>query len=193
MPEQSENTFVVLMKRLNGQTMEEILAQYVAGPDDLEQALAGLDESNLDIARGPRKWTIRQIVHHIVDGDDIWKACLKAALGNSGCVYHFDWYDQEPWVERLDYAGREIDSALDLFRANRRYTAGLLEHLPDAWGRHAIVTWGNVPDGRRLTVGNMICTQTIHVPWHVDQIMATRELLTQVRVDGAAGGQTHTE
>lgn len=21
-------------------------------------------------------WTIRQIVHHIVDGDDIWKLCI---------------------------------------------------------------------------------------------------------------------
>jgi hypothetical protein len=178
MPEQSiENTFIVLIKRLNGQTMEEILAQYAAGPDELERALDGLEESDLEAVREPGKWTIRQLVHHIVDGDDIWQACLKAAVGNPGCVYHLDWYDQEAWVDRLDYAGREISSALDLFRANRQYTAGLLHHLPDAWGRHVIVTWGHVPDGRRLTVGNMICTQTIHVPWHIDQIRATREYL----------------
>jgi hypothetical protein len=103
--------------------------------------------------------------------------CLKAALGNPGCVYHFGWYDQEPWVEHLDYAGREIGSALDLFRANRRHVAALLRRLPDAWSRHAIVVWPQLPDGRRLTVGDMLCTQTIHVPWHVDQIEATKEVL----------------
>jgi hypothetical protein len=173
----SENTFMLLIKRLAGQSNEEILAQYVAGPDDLERALEGLDESGLDVAREPGKWTIRQIVHHVVDGDDIWKACLKAALGNPGCVYHLDWYDQEPWVERLDYAGRAIAPSLALFRANRRHAAGLLRHLPDAWGRSVIVTWGHIPNGRRLTVGNMICTQTIHVPWHIDQIRATQQVL----------------
>ena len=144
-----ENTFSLLIKRLNGQSSDEILAQYVAGPEDLERALEGLDASDLDTAREPDKWTIRQIVHHIVDGDDIWKTCLKAALGNPGCVYHLDWYDQESWVEQLDYAGRELDTALALFRANRRHVAELIEHLPDAWGRAATVTWGLLPDGRR--------------------------------------------
>ena len=178
MPQQStENTFSLLIKRLNGQSNEDILAQYVAGPDDLERAIEGLDEADLDAAREPGKWTIRQIVHHVIDGDDIWKACLKAALGNPGCVYHFDWYDQEPWVERMDYAGRQIGPVLALFHANRQHTAGLIRHLPDAWSRAAIVTWGHVPDGRRLTVGDMLCAQTVHVPWHVDQIRATREVI----------------
>jgi hypothetical protein len=165
------------MQRLAGQTREDILAQYADGPDMLERALAGLEGPDLDTPRAPGKWTIRQIVHHIVDGDDIWKTCLKAALGSPGCVFHFDWYDQERWVEQLDYAGRTITGALDLFRANRQHVAGLLTHLPDVWGRHTIVTWAHIPDGRRLTVGDMLCTQTIHVPWHVDQIGATRELL----------------
>jgi hypothetical protein len=183
-----QNTFTLLMQRLAGQTHEDILAQYVDGPDILERALSGLNESDLDTARSPGKWTIRQIVHHIVDGDDIWKTCLKAALGNSGCVYHFDWYDQERWVEQLDYAGREIAGALDLFRANRQHVAGLLTHLPDVWGRHTIVTWAHIPDGRRLTVGDMLCTQTIHVPWHVDQIRATRDVLaTDAHGDGEEG------
>ena len=178
MPQQpGENTFSLLIRRLNGQSNDDILAQYVAGPDDLERALEGLAESDLDAAREPGKWTIRQIVHHVVDGDDIWKTCLKAALGHPGCVYHFDWYDQEPWVERMDYAGREIGSGLALFRANRQHVTGLIRHLPDAWGRAAIVTWGHVPDGRRLTVGDMLCAQTVHVPWHVDQIRATREVI----------------
>jgi hypothetical protein len=80
-------------------------------------------------------------------------------------------------VERLDYAGRAVGASLALFRANREHTVSLLRQLPDAWGRYAIVTWGHIPDGRRLTVSDMICTQTIHVPWHIDQIRATREVL----------------
>jgi uncharacterized damage-inducible protein DinB len=59
-----------------------VLAKYLEGPALVEQALAGLQDADLDVSPSQGGWTIRQIVHHIVDGDDLWKACIKAALGN---------------------------------------------------------------------------------------------------------------
>lgn len=50
------------------------LAQYADSPAQLEAILNGLTESDLELAQPPDTWTVRQIVHHIVDGDDIWKS-----------------------------------------------------------------------------------------------------------------------
>jgi len=101
-----------------------ILAQYAEGPALLESALAGLTESDLDLALSVDSWSIRQIVHHIADGDDIWKTCIKAALGNSDGLFTLQWYWDKPqmvWSENWTYASRGIESSLALLCANRRH------------------------------------------------------------------------
>ena len=51
--------------------MEATIARYADGPNQLETAIVGLSEEELDIAESDGSWTIRQIVHHVADGDDI--------------------------------------------------------------------------------------------------------------------------
>jgi hypothetical protein len=62
----------------------ETLALYISGPDRLQAVLAGLSEMELDSCCAPGEWTIRKIVHHLADGDDIWSMCIKVALGAPG-------------------------------------------------------------------------------------------------------------
>jgi hypothetical protein len=57
-------------------TFKSVLAQYAQGPTLLEQALSGLTDTDLDLTLSEDSWSIRQIVHHIADGDDIWKICI---------------------------------------------------------------------------------------------------------------------
>jgi len=94
-----------------------ILARYIDGVAQLEAAIVGLTESDLDIAQAAGRWTIRQIVHHVIDGDDLRKVCIKAALGNSEGIFSLQWYwdkSQDEWVESWDYAGRAIESFTDV-------------------------------------------------------------------------------
>ena len=82
---------------------DAILARYREGPALLERTLAGLQDSDLDISLSQGGWTIRQIVHHIVDGDDLWKSGIKAALGNPGVDFTLAWYWEQPqtiWADR---------------------------------------------------------------------------------------------
>lgn len=104
-----------------------ILNRFAAGPDELERALEGLSEADLDLTRAPTRWTIRQILHHVVVGDDMVILRAKAAFGSSGAVFYGGWYDHEAWVDTLDFSGREVGPGLTLLRANRLY----------------IVTWWN--------------------------------------------------
>ena len=98
-----------MVEQLNDQ--EEIIAMYAGGPNQLETAITGLSEGDLDIAQSEGAWTIRQIVHHVADGDDIWKIFIKRTIGNPGGLFDLDWYrsiPQDEWVKRWSYAHREI-------------------------------------------------------------------------------------
>jgi hypothetical protein len=116
-------------------TFKNILAQYADGPTLLEQTLSGLTETDLDLTLSADSWSIRQIVHHIVDGDDIWKTCIKTALGNSDALFSLQWYtvkSQMEWSESWAYPCRGLTTSLELYRANRRHIVDLLEHIPGA-------------------------------------------------------------
>lgn len=153
-----------------------VMERYAEGPGQLERALAGLDGPDLDVNASRGGWTIRQIVHHIVDGDDLWKLCIKTALGNEDAEFALGWYwalSQDEWAERWRYSTRSIDVSLALFRANRDHVMQLLKHVPDAWQRSIGMPKS---DGHteRVTVGTAIQIQADHVMHHIDQIVAIR-------------------
>lgn len=156
---------------------EELLARYADCPRRLRAALAGLAEANLD--RGPLTggWTIRQIVHHVVDGDDLWKACIKAALGNSGAVFHLDWYwsmGQGLWAERWNYAGRALEPSLAFFAASRQHVVQLLEQVPQALERRIVIRWPGARE-QEVAVWWVIEMQTRHGAGHIGDIQAIRQ------------------
>lgn len=154
----------------------EVLARYQDGPAQLQAALAGLSSADLDTAPDADDWTIRQIVHHIVDGDDIWKTFVKIALGNSAATFELQWYwdvPQTAWAESWAYASREIAPSLALFHANRRHVVQLLREIPDAWERSLTIKWPG-GDLQQVTVGWVIEMQARHVMGHVEDIRRIR-------------------
>jgi uncharacterized damage-inducible protein DinB len=155
---------------------DSVLARFMAGPALLEQALADIQDTELDASPANGGWTIRQIVHHIVDGDDLWKIGIKVALGNEQAEFSLDWYrtqPQEVWAEKWAYANRSLDVSLALLRAIRNHIEQLVRQLPDGW--HRSVGFRK-PDGKieRLPVGTIVEMQTDHVEHHVKQIRAIR-------------------
>ncbi len=153
-----------------------ILARYMDGPTQLKDAIAHLTEMQLDVAPTAESWTIRQIVHHVVDGDDIWTIGIKAALGNSQAIFGFQWYwdkPQDEWAKSWNYAGRAIEPSVALFVANRRHVVQLILQIPDAWNRSLSLKW---PDKQeQITVGGIIEMQAHHAIHHINDILAIRQ------------------
>src|SRR5512141_2596942 len=150
---------------------EAILALYVDGPAQLDAALTGLAESELDLALTSDSWTIRQIVHHIVDGDDIWKTCIKAALGNTEGLFSLQWYGdktQIEWAENWKYSSRSIESSLALFRANRHHIVELVQQTPNAWKKSVRIKWSHGEE--RITIVDVLVSQAHHVVEHATDI-----------------------
>ncbi len=157
---------------------QKILTRYAEGPSRLINAVAGLNETNLNQSLSSSSWSIRQLIHHIADGDDFWKLAIKAAIGNNGGTYNVNWYweiEQDEWVAGWDYAGREIDSSLALFTANRRHTVALLNHFPQAWEHYVNIPWldGEI---RKVVVASTLEGQGNHAIGHIENILAIRKL-----------------
>lgn len=158
-------------------THETILTQYADGPSRLEAALVGVTDSELNLALTAGSWSIREIVHHLADGDDIWKICIKAALGNNDGFYSLQWYWDKPqieWSKNWKYASRSIGSSLDLLHANRQHILELIQSIPNVWEKSIRLKWPDQPE-ERVTVGDVLEMQARHVFEHIKDIQAIRQ------------------
>lgn len=154
------------------------ITSYAGGPYLLETAITGLSATELDIAESGDRWTIRQIVHHVVDGDDIWKAFIKQAIGNPGSRFDLQWYwelPQDEWGERWGYASRAIEPSLALFRACREHIAQLLQELPAVWEQTLLIKWPN-GEQQEVSVAWVVEMQSQHVLGHVEDIRRARKV-----------------
>jgi hypothetical protein len=154
----------------------EALARYAAGPDQLEAEIGGLSESDLDLSLAPGEWTIRQIVHHLADGDDMWSLCAKMGLGAPGCTFDTHWYPgNEPWADKMEYTAGALEPSMTLFRANHFHIAQLLKRIPDGWQREVVLKAPWLEGERRVKVEAVIDLLTKHAVEHVEEIHKVRE------------------
>lgn len=151
---------------------EGAISRYREGPSLLEDTVKGLKDDVLDAVPSGGGWTIRQIVHHVVDGDDIWKLGIKMAIGSDHAEFPLGWYQgmsQETWAVRWAYGSRSIDASLSLLKAIREHIVQLLESVPEAWNRAVLL---HKRDGQieRVPVGFVIQMQGDHLVQHVQRI-----------------------
>ena len=158
--------------------MEEALQAYIACADELTSALSGLCEADLN--RGPVDgWNIRQIVHHIADGDELWKTCILLAMGNPDAEFHLAWYwdiSQDDWAESWSYGQRKIGTSLARLRANRLHVVELLRQKPESWTYSARMHIPTQTEECRVSIADVVKSQTDHVQQHLADIRALSRL-----------------
>ena len=156
---------------------DRILQDYEDCLSLLRESVDGLRGSGLDRSSKPDEWTMREIVHHIADGDYLWKTCILVALGESERPFHLKWYwetDQVRWSRLWEYASREIETSLALLAANRRHTVELLRKVPGSLSRTIAIEW---PEGdqQEVSIEWVVEMQTNHVEHHAMEIRRIRE------------------
>jgi hypothetical protein len=155
----------------------EIINLFKQGPSMLENTLSRLSENELDYAPSNGGWSIRQIIHHIADGDDLWKTGIKVALGSEHAKFSLKWYQTIPqieWAKRWKYEKRSIATSLNLFKVNRDHILQLLEYVPDGWTK---TFQYQEPDGKieLIPIGFVIEMQAKHVVHHINRILEIRK------------------
>jgi hypothetical protein len=140
----------------------ELFRRYLAGPDELEAALAGLSEAELDRPGPGGGWSIRQIAHHPVYGELLWIGHVRMALAEPGREYVVSYGSKQA---ELAEASRPLEPTLALLRALRAYLRPIVEAIPDALDRYTVDAAGN-----RTTVADSLAACARHLAEHTDEI-----------------------
>jgi len=150
----------------------DIIGRYVDCASRLQMVIQGLAESELDLAETGGGWTIREYIHHMTDGDDIWKSFIKRALGSPQGAFMLDWYWQIPqveWGKAWRYAEREIEPSLALLAASRAHVAQLLRANCGSLDNQMAM---GMPDGneQQVSIREIVEMQTRHIEGHTADI-----------------------
>ncbi len=112
-------------KNLGEQDARAVLA---STPGMLHQAVCALTPEQIEEPIAPGKWSVRQIVAHLADCEIAFSFRLRQVLAEPGIVLQP--FDQGKWAEH--YAGYDLPSALELFRAARGWNMKLVGGLGPA-------------------------------------------------------------
>ena len=150
---------------------QELMILYASLPERLTAAVNGLSDDQLDLAGGPDEWSIRQIVHHLADGQAVWSICMRMAIGAPGSAIQFDWYPgNDAWADRMRFAERSIEPSLASLRALHQETAESLALIPDAWDRRVIIGEPGSGDEQAFSVAQIVDFTAEHFVEHLDEI-----------------------
>jgi hypothetical protein len=114
----------------------DVLRTWLAIPADIEEAIEGLSEDELDQTGGPDRWSIRETVHHLVEANLVASNILLSALARSGAVFDWSWVmPNAAWMQNMRYATAPVGPAIKALRALQEHLAAVIENIPDALGR----------------------------------------------------------
>jgi uncharacterized damage-inducible protein DinB len=145
------------------------IAQIVAAPNNLRDAVAGLSHEQLDTPYRPGGWTVRQLVHHMPDSHMNSYIRLKLALTEDEPTIKA--YEEDLWAELADSRDTPVEVSLTLFEAlHHRWTILLGSLRAEDFARRL-----RHPVNGAMTVDNLLGIYAWHGRHHVAHITSLRE------------------
>lgn len=150
---------------------KSLIETYAAGGLTLAKAIEGLDDSDLDAIPIPGTWSIRQIVVHLMDSDLVASDRMKriAAMDKPLLMG----YDETAFANLPGSQTIDAHLACDIFAKNRRLTAHILRHLPDA----AFDRFGIHSENGKVTLAYMVPAYIEHLEHHMRFLRQKRQRL----------------
>lgn len=144
-----------------------LIERYRTGAADVEDALAGAAEADLDRRPPSGAWTAREIAHHLADSETMAAIRLRRLIAEDDPVIHG--YDEPVWARRLHY-DRPIETSLVLVHAVRAASHDLLTRLTsEDWART-----GTHTESGPYSVERWLEIYAEHPHEHADQIRRAR-------------------
>lgn len=144
-----------------------LLDRYASAVADLEDAVAGISDAELDATPPDGGWTPRMVVHHCADSESMASIRLRRLIAEDSPV--IAGYDEPEWARRLHY-DRPIATSLAVVRAVRAASLELLRALtPAEWERT-----GTHAESGAYSVDRWLEIYAEHTHEHADQIRRAR-------------------
>lgn len=141
-------------------------------PADLEAEVIGLSDSQLDTPYREGGWSVRQVVHHLVDSHMNSVIRMKLILTEDHPTLKP--YDQEKWAELPDTKRLPIEGSLQELKGLHRRWCYLLDQLTDEqWQRT-----GYHPENGVMVLENFLKIYSHHGENHLKQITTLKEKMS---------------
>jgi hypothetical protein len=114
------------------------------------------------------KWSIQQVVIHVMDSDLIATDRLKRMIAEDNPT--LIGYDENKFAQNLFYDEQPADAAVQIVDLNRKLFVNVLRKLPDA----ALQRKGNHNERGLITVGKYLQSTIDHLEHHLKFIHAKR-------------------
>jgi hypothetical protein len=121
----------------------DILATLAGQLDSTQSLLRGIDEDKAGWRYAPDKWSIKELVGHVIDTERIFAyRALRFARNDRTELPGFE---QDDYINHAGFDARRLDSIVQEFEFVRRANLLMLSHLDDAaWQRRGIASGGEV-------------------------------------------------
>ncbi|MCZ6655254.1 MAG: DinB family protein [Planctomycetota bacterium] len=149
----------------------EAVERYAAGASAPAQAIAGLTADQVGSHPVPERWSIRQVVLHLMDVDLIGSYRIKRILAEDNPT--LDLFDEVAFAQNLGYEQQDAAAAAEVFRLNRALTADMLRRLPD----EDFERTGNHGEVGPVSIGFYVRLFTHHVAHHMKFVHKKRTVL----------------
>lgn len=168
-----QTTTTPLSKAFDGLTNEYLLDVYASGPARLKQAVEALSEEELSVFPFEGKWSIKEIVFHVLDAELVGSIRFRQTITQSDV--HLPFYNQEIWTKEMEYQQRDIyalNEALEMFRLLRAANTRLLRSVTEnQWQLSAYH-----PERGEITLRQLLELYADHGERHIEQVLARRRL-----------------
>lgn len=138
-------------------------------PAQLERAVSGLTDPQLDTPYRPGGWTVRQLVHHVADSHMNAYTRFRLALTEENPTIKP--YDEAKWAELEDARTMPIGVSLTLLDAMHERWAVLLRATPAESYQRTL----SHPDNGAMTVDALLTIYSWHGRHHTAHVTALRE------------------
>jgi len=152
----------------------KLIEEYEKGGDDLRMAVRGLQREDLLARPGPGKWSIQELVIHVLDADLVMADRMKRVIAEEKPTLLA--FDENLWVKNLFYDEQSVEDAVTVFELNRRNMARLFKKLPDA----AFDRVGVHSERGEMTVADIMTYGVDHLKHHLKFLVDKREKMGKI-------------
>jgi hypothetical protein len=140
-------------------------------PARLTKVIGGLSAADLAHPEAPGKWSMLQVLCHLVDSEIVWAYRVRRILAEDRP--NIEGYDQDLWAQHLAYDRADVTETLDEIRAIRRGNLHLMRRLgPDTHARVGVHT-----ERGEESIGHLIRMYAGHDILHMNQLERIRQSL----------------
>jgi hypothetical protein len=140
---------------------DDALAHLAARAEPLHALLVSIGEKQSQYRYAPDKWSIKQLVGHIADGERVFAyRALAFARGDQGALPSMA---QDEWMAGADFDARSFASLVEELRCVRQATLALFGSFTPA-----VLARNGTASGNQFTVRSLVWIVAGHEMHHVN-------------------------